>query len=320
MKWRKGKTKKNQRHRRRNVLSVKASVAVIRRARLRALLYTTTSSLIVLFAIYVFFRAGDWLLNALVYDNRAYAIQRLEVDTDGVMSTEQIRRWAGIKQGDNLFALDLARVKRDLELQPAIQDVAIERILPHTLRIHVLEREPVAQILTTTLRNGELAQTVAYLLDAQGNVMLPLDPSQRAVPLMAGERYPVITGANLADLTPGKQVDSAQIRAAMRLITAFEHSPMAGLVELKRIDVSSRDVLQVTTDQHATVCVRTDDLDRQLRRWRLIYDTGLLQRRQIGSLDLSVEENIPLRWLDVDDYPPLTFKPKKRSPYHKKHV
>ena len=82
----------------------------------------------------------------MVYENKAFAIEEIDVQTDGVISVDQLRRWAGVKPEENLLALDLARVKRDLELVPLVQSVSVERILPHTLRIRVTEREPIAQV------------------------------------------------------------------------------------------------------------------------------------------------------------------------------
>jgi cell division septal protein FtsQ len=311
---------KNQRLRQRNVLHVKSSTAQLRRHRFRVLFYTTTASLAVLFVLYVGWRSGEWVLNRLVYENKAYALVHLDIQTDGVLASDQIRRWAGVKLGDNLFTLDLGRIRRDLELASVIQSVAVERVLPQTLRIHVQEREPVAQIITTVVNRGENPQSVVYLLDGEGHVMLPLQPRQRAIPPTAAEQYPVISGACATELTPGKAVDSPQIRAALRLVAAFEHSPMAGLVELKRIDVVSPDVLQVTTDQQSEVGLRSNDLERELNRWRLVYDLGVQQGRPIASLDLSVGENIPLRWLEGNPLPPSGPKVKKTSPYKKKHV
>lgn len=318
--WPFNRKAKNQKVRQRNVLDVKLSSAQVREHRFKVLFYTTTISLTVLFALYVCYRGGEWLLHRLVYGNKNYAIQSLDIQTDGVLSPEQIRRWSGVKSGDNLFTLDLARIKRDLELVPVIQSVAVERVLPQTFRLRVVEREPVAQIVTTVMTGGTAGQSVVYLLDAEGHVMLPLDGRQRAIPLSPAERYPYITGANLSELSPGKRVESAQIRAAMQLIAAFEHSPMAGWVELQRIDVSSPEVLQVTTDQRSEVALRVSDLDRQLNRWRMIYDVGQQQGRQISVLDLSVSENIPLRWMEPGSVAPPAPKARRVSPYRKKHV
>src|SRR6185369_5041854 len=94
-----------------------------------------------------------------------FAIERLEIETDGVLAPEQLRTWGGVRPKDNLMALDLARVKRDLELVPAIESVIIERVLPGTLRIRVTEREPIAQVLVQQLQGAEGG---VYTLDANG--------------------------------------------------------------------------------------------------------------------------------------------------------
>jgi hypothetical protein len=310
----------NQRLKQRNVLDVKLSVAQVRRHRFRVLFFGTAALVAVILTVCVCWRTGELVLDRLVYENQNYTLQVLDIQTDGVISVEQIRRWAGVKTGDNLFALDLARIKRDLELFPGIQSVAVERVLPRTLRLHVQEREPVAQILTARMAGSNAPQSVVFLLDAESHVMLPLETAQRAVPPVAPDSYPVITGASPAQLSPGHQADSPQIRAAMRLLTAWEHSPMAGLVELTQIDVASPEVLVVTTDQQSEVALRSQDLERQLNRWRLVFDLGVRQGNQIASLDLSVSDNIPLRWQEPGAAPPPGPKIRKTSPYRKKHV
>jgi cell division septal protein FtsQ len=95
---------------------------------------------------------------------------------------------------------------------------------------------------------------------------------------------------------------------------------MAPLVDIARIDVAAQDVLQVTTAQQNEVIFRTSDFDKQLNRWFLVYAKGQEQARQIASLDLSVSENVPLRWFDSAAVPPTATKLRKTSPYKKKHV
>ena len=55
---------------------------------------------------------------------------------------------------------------------------------------------------------------------------------------------------------------------------AFEQSPMAGLVDLKRVDVSSPEVLVVTTGQGSEVTFGLTDFEQQLRRWHAIFELG----------------------------------------------
>ncbi len=96
--------------------------------------------------MYLLWRIGEVALNAFVYENADFAIQQIDVQTDGVIAPDQLRRWTGVKPGANLIALDLAAVKRNLELVSAIDSVSVERVLPRTLKIRVTERDPIAQV------------------------------------------------------------------------------------------------------------------------------------------------------------------------------
>jgi cell division septal protein FtsQ len=302
-----------------HVLDVKLRSSQVRAARTRLAALVIGVSFGIVFGLYVIWRAGEWTLDRLIYENRSFAIQETDIQTDGVISVEQLRRWSGIKPGENLLALDLARVKRDLELVPLIQTVSVERVLPRTLRVRVTEREPVAQINVPRPREGGGLELIVFLLDAGGSVMLPLDPRQRAVPVhQAGEQLPLISGLNASELQPGRRVQSPQVSAALQLIDKFDHSPMAGFVDLKRVDVASAEVLVVTTGQGSEITFSVHDLDRQLRRWREIHEAGLRMNKTVATLDLAVANNIPATWAEgAAPPPPRSSKPSRT---HKKNV
>ena len=261
----------------------------------------------------LFFTAGEWLLKELVYENPAFALRDFQVTTDGVLAVDQIKRWAGVRLDDNLLALDLARVKRDLELNPAIESVSIERILPRTLRVRVTEREPVAQINVPRPAADGGIDIGVFQADARGFVMQPVTPNQRTGPAAPGaDSFPVIDGIEAADVLPGRRINLPQVQAALRLVLAFDLSPMAGLADLDRIDVSSPEVLVVTTAQGAEVVFGITDVEQELRRWREIYDGGARLSRSISSLDLAVTNNIPVRWQEagvVNLTPPRPARP-----------
>jgi len=264
---------------------------------------------------------GEWALKVLVYENKAFALRDLEVTTDGVLAIDQIKRWAAVRLDENLLALDLARVKRDLELNPAIETVSIERILPRTLRIRVVERDPIAQINVPRPGPEGGLDLGIFQIDAQGYVMLPLALHQRSgPPAPGGEQYPIISGLDSTDVRPGRRIELPQVQAALQLILAFDHSPMVGLVDIKRIDVSSPEVLIVSTGQGSEVAVGPVDIDHQLRRWREIYDCGQKLNHAIATLDLAVTNNLPARWLEVSAASVVPPKPLKPLHTRKKHV
>jgi cell division protein FtsQ len=253
--------------------------------------------------IYLVWRTGEFMLDKFVYENQDFAIQTVEVHTDGVIAPEQLRRWAGVKIGANLIALDLAAVKRNLEMVSAIDSVSVERVLPQALKIRVTERTPIAQVNVPRADGNGIAVSV-YQLDANGEVLLPLDPRQCTVPLLQSDtQLPMVSGLNIFQLQPGHRLESPQLQAALQLLTAFGHSPMFGLVDLRRLDVSAPGVVIVTTGQGSQITFGLDNFDRQLRRWRQIYDLGLRQGTIIASVDLAVANNVPVNWVVANAAP-----------------
>jgi len=317
--WKKRK-QKNRRMGRVQVLDVKVRSSVAAAARTRFIATTLAVVFGVVIGLYGLWCGGAWALDQLVYQNRSFAIQQVEIETDGVISSDQLRRWSGVRNGQNLLALDLAEVKRNLEQVPNIKAVSLERILPNTLRLRITEREPIAQV--NVLRPNGLEFTV-YQLDADAYVTVPLDPRQRAVPLHgSGDELPLLSGINFSELQPGRQIDSPQIGAALKLIQEFESSPMANLVSLKRIDVSSVPVLIATTEQGSEITFGLNDFERQLGRWHQVHQECMRYNRGIASLDLAVSENTPLRLQEASVLPPPAPAPKATKPSRtkRKHV
>jgi len=316
--WKKPKNRRTSE--REFLLDVKLRTSQSRAARMRIAGIGLTAIFTLAIVAFVLWRGGHWLLDGLVYKNDAFAIQQIDVQTDGVLTVEAIRNWAMVRTGENLMALDLMRVKRDLELQPAIEFVAVERILPHTLKLSVSEREPIAQTIVTGGRtSGGLTQAI-YDFDQDGYTMKPLDPRWRTAPPPANERLPILVGVQAGDVQLGRPAESPQIQAALKLLQEFDHSPMAGIVELQRINVSLPEILEVTTTQGAVVTFSLHHFDTQLHRWRLIYDQYQKWGKAIASIDLSIANNLPVRWIAASSLPqvmPHALKPPRTK---RKHV
>ena len=300
-----------------HVLDVKLRSSQVRATRMRLAAVALTVTCGAVLGLYALWRVGGWALDQLVYENKTFAIQQMDIQTDGVILPDQLRRWSGVKPGENLLALDLARVKRDLELSPLVKSASVERVLPGTLRIRVSERQPIARVnVPHPLTSGGF-DIVVFQLDEEGYVLQPLGPGQRAVPLtQADDELPVVLGMNLSELQPGRRIEAIQTQAALKFIQAFNSSPMAGSVDLKYIDVHFPQVLVVGTSQRSEITFSLDDFDKQLRRWKKVYEECNRQNKIIGALDLAVSDNTPLRFMDAGD--PPAFAPKNAKPHNKK--
>lgn len=314
------------------VLDVKVRSDQVRASRLRFVALGLALVFATILGLFLVWRSGQWALNRLIYENNAFSIETVEVQTDGVMAVDQLRRWSGVKTGQNLLALDLGRVKRDLEMVTLIRSVAVERILPHTLRLRVKEREPlaVAAVYPAAGRTNGVIQMNHFLqLDRDAYVILPVDPRQRAVPAETNDVLPLITGINPAELIPGRAVGMPQARAALELLEAFDRSPMSGLVDVQRVDISSPGVLQVTTAQGSEITfaitageapARAQEFDKEMRRWHAIFDLLQKKGKAIATLDLSVPTNIPARLVDASTVPAPAPKNKNLQHNRKKNV
>lgn len=297
------------------LLDVKLRANQVRKARSRLLGMVLGISFAVLVAGILTWRGGKFLLDHFFYKNEAFAVRQIDVQTDGVLSADTICKWAEVKQGINLLAVDLMRVKRDLETQPCVQFVAVERVLPNTLKLRVSEREPIAQTSVMQPRADGTYEPVVYYFDPEGYAMKPLDPKLLAQqPAVPYERLPILLGIEPDKIQLGKKVDLPQVDAALQLLDQFERSPMVGVAELQRVNVAAPEVLVVTTSQGAEVTFSLNKFDTQFRRWRQIYDYFQKKGNAIAKIDLSVSNYLPVHLVaanTVQPVPPKAAKPQR---------
>lgn len=312
----------NRKLRRENVLDVKLRSTKTRRVRLKLASTALAGAVGTVIGLYVIWRAGEWMLRTLVYENRAYAIEHLDVQTDGILPLERLHQWTGVKTGENLLALNLYRVQRDLELMPLVRQASVQRVPPNTLRVRVSERVPIAEVKLPQLRaDAGSPNWVSYYLDETGCV-IHLTGAWNAVlaASLTNPPLPQLVGIEGTELRPGRLLASSPALAALRLLAAFEDSPMFGLVELQSVDVSGTSVLEVTTEQGSRVTFGLERLDDQLHRWRWVHDHGQRQGKAIQRLDLSVTNNAPVVFSDVGAAPVPPPKTVKSSRNRKRHV
>jgi len=291
----------NRRRGRERLLEVRMRAEAARAARVRLWGGVVAGVLGVGLVGFALWRGGIWLRERLLYENPRFQIRRVEVVSDGVLSHESLRRWAGVRSGMNLLAVDLAQVKRSLEMVPYVAWASVERVLPDTLRIQVRERRPVAVIQVPLPLPGGGVDFVEYGLDETGVVLPPLDPRLTDGGVTGWlNGLPLLRGAEYQELQPGRRMESGRAQAALQWLRAFARSPMAGLVEVREVSVANGDVLEVTTAEGSRITFGLSGFERQLLRWREIYEAGLRQDRWIETLDLAVGNNIPVQWRPME--------------------
>lgn len=296
------KKENRKRHKKENVLDVKARSDSVSRRRLQIVFMALSFCAGIIGSAWGIWKGGEYLLNRFVYDNKSFAIRKIEIQSNGVITRERLLQWAGVEVGDNLLELDLPRIKTNLELAPNIRSVSMERQLPNVLKIRIWERKPVARFVAfQPLGDKGAYQRIDYLLDAEGFVMLPIDPRFRITTAREREKaLPMLVKLDPSKLRLGEQVKGLTARSALKLIGVFPQSRMVRETTLKTIDVSAPTTLLVRDEGDTQITFGFDRFESQLNRWRLAYDRGLTQGLRIESLDLSIQNNIPAIWRPVE--------------------
>jgi cell division septal protein FtsQ len=317
--WGRGKQKKLERQ---WLLDVRSRSGPLKAVRLRMAASALAISAGIVLVMFVTWKGSEYLLDQYVYTNPSFAIERIDIQTDGIIPIEQIRSWANVKNGQNLLALDLPRIKRDLELVPLIEFASVERILPRHLLIRVREREPIARVIVFSARQRDgLLEPAPIYLDEHGMVIPPVLRALNTAAFDNATRFvPTITGISAAAFRPGHIVKSENVLSALQWIRAFQQSEMAGHVEIRAIDVSSPSGMIVSTEQGNEVTFAYRDHETQLARWRKVHDFAGSRTRAIASLDLAVTNYVPVVLVDLTNAPPAVVRPIQPSPYRKKHV
>ena len=144
-----------------------------------------------------------WILLALlVLGVGAYATTQSsflsvgEITVKGVekrVTEEEVLEVAGIKQGDSMFGLDLAKADENVTSLPWVSEVTVERKWPRSILITLKEREP---SVIAVIPNGE-----KFLLDRSGVVLDQVNQNDTSLPIIRVDAVGVL-GTQISGITP----------------------------------------------------------------------------------------------------------------------
>ena len=227
---------------------------------------------------------GRGMVNRFVWENPDYALADIRVSTDGLLTRVQVLELLEVWEGKNIFTLDVAKMRRDLDALPQVEKADIRRQLPDRLEIRISERQPVAWVAASA--DAELGVGVASLLvDTRGYVMR----TRKVLPEHLA--LPRIIGVVMEDVAPGQKLPSAEALSALELIKLSVEDLRW---QPRVVDVSKGYCLLVTDDRRARVTFGFDNIEGQLGRLRQLLDYVEPQNRELQSVNLMLERNIPV--------------------------
>lgn len=231
-------------------------------------LYTVISAVLILAAVVaactVFFRVDD----VVVQGNRRYTAQEI-IDV------------AGVKTGDNLFALRSAKLSRELRGRlPYIRTVSVRRMLPDTLVITVTEGSAVAAVAY---------EGAWWLMDADGK-LLEQTASPGGVSVVTG--ITPLAPAVGTYLAAGEE-HSDRVERLKELLGALSENGLAD--KLEGIDLTED--YQVSFEYASRFSVHLSSTTEKgmaywLRRFKVALDDPKVDANQSYSVEIMDEETL----------------------------
>jgi len=210
-------------------------------------------------------------------------VEHVTVSGATIVETEDVLNRAKVPLGARMVDVDLHAVENRVAAHPYVSRVLVERNLPSTIHIEIVERRPLA------LLNGRELRYV----DRDGFV-LPNSVSRELFDL------PVITGLPAAQATkPGTEITNADLDEAIQIL---ETSKAVGrelyhLISEIRIR-NGGDIVLYTTDGGVPVLFGRGGVPRKLVALETFWSTIVAERgpQSLAYVDLRFEDQVVARW------------------------
>lgn len=219
-------------------------------------------------------RAGDRLFSG----NDRFVIQQIDVSSTGTLSSAHLRQYAKVSEGQNLFAVNISQIARNLERTPRVRRAEVWRKLPDTLVINVQERIPIALI-----KEGAYGRPMP--VDSDGHI---LDPN-------VGKGLPLISGVGESGLAPGSVIRDEKTLDALRALELCGQARLNALLKVQSIKVDNPDFLELRLTSGARVEMGRDRLKWRLEKLADLVVTHQEFDQEIEYADLTVDKNFPVR-------------------------
>lgn len=210
-----------------------------------------------------------------------FQVSKINVTGDTRYTSEQLIKSTGVKQGDNMFFLDIKQIAADLKDEyPYLDTVKLRRKLPSTLQIEVSDRTAALSIE----QNGKY-----LILDMSGKV---LEKTKSAAKGTAK-----VTGVPMKGLHVGDTVDEDKYGKAASVMKLLELTDQYGMKKhIKTIDVEKAYDVRVTYDKRYTIllgALEESNLEHKIQFLKAILKEPSLP--ESGVIDLTDEKEARYR-------------------------
>jgi cell division septal protein FtsQ len=275
-----------------HLLDVKVRSRAATRQAYRRVFAWVSALMLICAAVAGSFIGGRAALRRFFWQNPDYNLAEVEIHTDGPLTRDQIMETASIHEGVNIFSVKLGSARKALMDLPQVERAEIERVLPNKLSIDITERKPVAWVADKE-DSAPGADPGPFLID-HGGILMHM---KSEVP----EYYhlPVICGVNVGNYEAGEILDLPEVLSALELIHLTGENPAR--YQVRNVDVSKGYCMVVTDEHHGKITFPLDNIGAQLERLWLLLANIDASKREIQTVNLLVQRNVPVTFAPTPD-------------------
>lgn len=189
-----------------------------------------------------------------------FAIERIDVEGARRLSQDEVLETAGVRAGDNVFALDVSGAEQRLRQHPWIAEARITRRLPGKVRVEISERDAGALVVV-----GERL----FLATRAGEVFKEFEP---------GDPFdlPTVTGLSLEALGRDQERELERLQGALDLLRQYERTPLSHVFPAQEVHLRPGGAAVLTVGQQGL----TLELGPPPWKQKLLRATRVVERAQ----------------------------------------
>lgn len=286
------KVSSSRSRRQQHLMEVKVRRETARRQNSRkvfGLLFRMVFFTLIVGGIYYGVREG---LSHFLFENPEYELREVEVQVVGDLTRTEVLEVAQVKDGTNIFSIDLAAISRRVEALSQVEEVQVERILPNKLSIHVEERRPIAWAVCIGQESNPFADPRTVMIDPRGYV-LPRSPKTDYVNL------PMIwVQQEILDVRPGVRIDDMALQSALALLQKVQTAPIGTRFVIQEIDLSKEFCLVARDRSKMSVMFGFDEMEEQLAKLSDMLEHFDAVYAKPATINLMVRRNTPVTFTE----------------------
>jgi cell division protein FtsQ len=276
-----------RRKRREHLLEVTATAETERRRRNQKALLYVFEGIFLAGLLAVAWFGVTLFIEQFFTKNKNYDVRIVEVNTDGVMTREEVLSKTGIREGLNIFSLNLEAAQKALALIPEVKSASVQRNLPDTVTIRIEARRPIAWVAPGDTGADPSTMETSCLVDEDGVMIKPQGFE------VSHTRLPVVYGVPTEQWRIGDKIEMPELEAALDLFTlAAERSNPQ--VSLRAADITKGWCIVAWNDPQTRLTFGLKDIPAQLDRLQVILSHVDQTSRRIATANLIPERNTPV--------------------------